>query len=203
MPILYKDTLYTPKKVNTLNLVWEALYGATYINPLRCHINEPSGCPINPFLPPWCLPACPLGAFLPPWCLPGASQAVQLVLSCLPGASQSVQLILSCHPGASQTVQLALVPPIGPFLPPWCLPGCPIGPFLPPWCLPGCPIGAFLPPWCLPGASFPASQAVRLSTWCFPVSLVPPRLFSCLPGRLLESVSLALADYWSHPVVGI
>ena len=60
--------------------------------------------PIDPFLPPWCLPGCPNGSFLPPWCLPGASQTVQLILSCLSGASQAVQLILSCLPGASQAV---------------------------------------------------------------------------------------------------
>ena len=105
---------------------------------------------------------------------------------------------------------------------PWCPPGCPISPFLPPWCLAGCPISPFLLPWCLPGAS----QAVQMILACLPgASLRDDAVLSCgllAPlggffrwplavsqaskiksglGRLLESVGLALADYWSHLVL--
>ena len=137
-------------------------------------------------VPPWRLAGCPISPFLPPWCLPGC--------------------------------------PIDPFLPPWCFPGCPIS------CLPGASQAvqlASLVPHRLSNWSFPASLVPpKLSNWSFPVSLVPPTVqlvlschlvLSCLPGaspvvqlvlsylpdRLLESVGLALADYWSHPVVGI
>ena len=58
----------------------------------------------------WCLRACPIDPFLPPWCLPGASQAIQMALSCLPGAflvpRRLSKWILSCLPGASQKALL-------------------------------------------------------------------------------------------------
>ena len=122
-------------------------------------------------VPPWCLPGCPHGPFLPPWCLHGAYWSFPASL-----------------------------------VPPWCLAGCPIDPFLPPWCLPGCPIGPFLPPWCLPGAFLPpwcllgASQAVT----CPRSPFLPPWCLSgCPDGRFLwfRPYALALADYWSHPVL--
>ena len=91
MPILYKDTLILPTKVNTLKLGREALYGHPYLRALYGHpylralYGHPpgasravqmafqwlsrislAGCPISPFLLPWCLPGCPS-------CLPAAS----------------------------------------------------------------------------------------------------------------------------------
>ena len=154
-------------------------------------------------VPPWCLAGCPIGPFLPPWCLPGASQAPAVLVPRL-----GCPLVLSGLSGAS------LVPrklSKWSFPAPWCLPGCPNGPFLPPWCLPGAsqavqlvlsclpgaslvprsPIGPFRSPWCLPGASYAVQMVL-------PCSLVPPW---CLSAQT-ES-SLALADYWSHPVLGI
>ena len=131
-----------------------------------------------------------------------------MVLFCLPGASQAVQLVLSCLPGAS------LVPPscpTSPFLPPWCLlvprrlsnwsfPAS----LVPPWCLLGCQIVLS----CLPGASLRSSGVPGTSRtvqmvfqWRLAVSRVS-KIKSGL-GRFLESVGLALADYWCHPVVGI
>ena len=97
------------------------------------------------------------------------------------------------------------MPPISPFLPPWCLPGAvqfvlsclPGASLVPPrllkWSFPtslvppcslACPNAPFLPPWCLLGAS----QAVQLVVSClpgaslvlhgcpFPAFLVPRRL---------------------------
>ena len=85
----------------------------------------PPGCPIDPFLPPWCLPGspngsflplvppwcladCPIDLFLPPWCFATCPNGSFLPPWCFPGASQAVQLILSCLPGASQAVQCVL-----------------------------------------------------------------------------------------------
>ena len=108
-------------------------------------------CPIDPFLPPWCLPGCPNGSFLPPWCLPGASLAVRWILSCLPGASRAVQMVLSCLPGASLSRATSL--PGASALS--CLPGVSLVPrrlsILS--CLPGASQAVQLVLSCLPGAS--------------------------------------------------
>ena len=89
----------------------------------------PPGCPIDPFLPPWCFPSCPNG------------------LSCLPGASLLLRRL---------SFPASLVPPwclagcpSDPFLPPWCLASC----FLPPWCLPGASQAVQMVLSCLLGAS--------------------------------------------------
>eukprot|EP00439_Symbiodinium_sp_Y106_P016269 s7609_g2.t1 len=131
-------------------------------------------------VPPWCLASCPISPFLPAWCLPGASQAVQLVLSCLPGASLVPPRLSNWSFPASQAVQLVLS----------CLPGASQAVQLDLSCLPGASHGC---PMVLLGVLAPPGLSNGLCT----------ALIKSGRGRLLESIGLALADYWSHPVVGI
>ena len=149
-----------------------------------------AGCPISPFLLHWYLPGCPI-AFLPCWCLPGASQAVQLVLSCLPGASLHSKWLSR----ASQAFHMPLS----------SLPGLSHGLSMTPGFFPGKQTPAL--PWQITGvirSLWPpgTSRAVQM---VFQWRLAVPRVSKIKPGlgRLPESVGLALADYWSHPVVGI
>ena len=75
---------------------------------------------------------------------------------------------------------------------------------MPPWCLPGCPNDPCLPPWCLPAGRelWPAgtSWAVRM-VFRWPLAVSRASKIKSGLGRLLESVGLALADYWSHLVL--
>ena len=144
-----------------------------------------AGCPITPFLPPWCLP------FLPLWCLPGASQAVQkwsfqhkhkFIIRKLAGnrdamAAQQKQWAIHLDRQYADRVQY------------WSTRSLSNGSFLPPWCLANCPISPFLPPWCLPGAS----QAVQMALSCLPgASQAVQRALSCLPGAS-QAVQLVLS----------
>ena len=133
--------------------------------------------------------------------------------------------VLSCIPGASLVPpRLSPGSPIGPFLPPWCLPGLVLSclpgaslvpprlskwsfpaslvssrsfpaPLVPPWCLAGCPIGPFL----LPGASL---VSARLSKWSFPAGDPPgSALASGLPSA--KQISMATSPFcaksWGGP----
>ena len=92
-------------------------------------------------------------------------------------------------------------------VPPWRLAGCPISPFLFPWCLPGCPNDPCLPPCHIPAGRcraelWPPSTSLPVQMvfqWRLAVSRAS-KIKSGL-GRLLESVGLALADYWNHLVL--
>ena len=93
---------------------------------------------------PWRLAGCPIGPFLPPWCLSNWSFPGSLVLPRLFKWSFPASLVPPTLSNYSFPTSLVL---------PWCLPGLSNWPFpaslVPPWRFAGCPIGPFLPPWCL------------------------------------------------------